>query len=134
MVYRAAYRIRSKRAVMTAARKSRTSAAPSPPLRQVGPVIFGDHATIQRWLTHYWQKLHLPDCELSLLAITQDRKEYMRWTGKRLNSMALGCYCYIPASRASQHIHGRNRTTTQLQTLPSFEGEAAQTRNKMGHC
>jgi hypothetical protein len=61
-------------------------------------VIHGDQATIQRWLTHYWQKLHLPDCELNLLAITQDRKEYMQWTSKRLNILALGCYCYVPAS------------------------------------
>ena len=32
-----------------------------------------------------------------MLAITQDRQEYMRWTGKRLNMLALGCYCYLPA-------------------------------------
>lgn len=95
---------------MVTARKSRTSAAPAPPPRQVGPVICGDHATIQRWLTHYWQKLHLPDCELSLLAITQDRKEYMRWTGKRLNSMALGCYCYVPAPS----LPGRSHKSSSL--------------------
>lgn len=71
--------------------------SPAPPPKQIGPVIHGDQTTIQHWLTHYWQKLQLPDRELSLLAITQDRKEYMRWTGKRLNIMALGCYCYIPA-------------------------------------
>jgi predicted SprT family Zn-dependent metalloprotease len=71
--------------------------SPTPPPRQIGPVIRGNQVTIQHWLTHYWQKLQLPGRELSLLAITQDRKEYMRWTGKRLNSMALGCYCFIPA-------------------------------------
>ncbi len=90
---------------MATARKSTVSAAPAPPPRQVGPVIGGDQATIQYWLTHYWQKLHLSDCELNLLAITQGRKEYMLWTGKRLNSMALGCYCYVPASL----LPGRSR-------------------------
>ncbi len=74
---------------------------PSPPLLQVGPVIHGNEAIISRWLTHYWQKLHLPNNELPLLAITQDRNEYRQWTGKRLNVMALGCYCYLPALSAS---------------------------------
>jgi predicted SprT family Zn-dependent metalloprotease len=95
---------------MVTARKSRTSAAPAPPPRQVGPVIHGNQVTLQRWLTHYWQKLHVPDCELSLLAITQDRKEYMCWTGKRLNTMALGCYCYIPAPS----LPGRSRRASSL--------------------
>jgi predicted SprT family Zn-dependent metalloprotease len=95
---------------MATAGKSTTSAAPAPPPRQVGPVIHGDQATIQRWLTHYWQKLHVSDYELSLLAITQDRKEYMHWTGKRLNTMALGCYCYVPAPS----LPGRSRTSPPL--------------------
>src|SRR5947209_19477771 len=77
---------------MVAARKS---TAPAPPARQVGPIIHASHS-IKDWLTHYWQKLHLPDAELNRLAITQDRQEYMRWTGKRLQSMVLGCYCYLP--------------------------------------
>jgi predicted SprT family Zn-dependent metalloprotease len=70
---------------------------PTPPLAQVEPIIYGDQVILCKWLMHYWHKLAIPDSELSLLAITQDRQEYMRWTGKRLNSMALGCYCYIPA-------------------------------------
>lgn len=73
------------------------SIAPMPPTRQAGPVLSGDQATIQRWLTHYWEKLRLPAHELPLLAITQNRQEFTRWTGKRLNTMALGCYCYLPA-------------------------------------
>ncbi|HEU5229373.1 MAG TPA: hypothetical protein VFU49_16265 [Ktedonobacteraceae bacterium] len=78
------------------------SNVPSPPLRQAQPIIHGDQETLQHWLTHYWQKLKLPDYELPLLALTQDRQEFMRWTGKRLNLMTLGCYCYIPAPAAHQ--------------------------------
>jgi hypothetical protein len=70
---------------------------PVPPLIQAEPIIHGDQAVVWRWLTHYWQKLQLPSQELCLLALTQDRQEYGLWTGKRLNTMALGCYCYIPA-------------------------------------
>ena len=72
---------------------------PAPPPQVELPVIHGDQATLQRWLMYYWQKLNLPETELPLLAITQDRAEYMRWTAKRLNPMTLGCYCYLsPAS------------------------------------
>jgi hypothetical protein len=53
-------------------------------------------------LDFYWQKLHLPERELSCLALTSERREFARWTGKRLNSMALGCYCYLPAPGASR--------------------------------
>jgi predicted RNA-binding Zn-ribbon protein involved in translation (DUF1610 family) len=81
---------------------------PEPPAREDNPVIHGDEATIRRWLTHYWRKLNLPIVELPLLAITQDRREYMTWTGKRLNSLALGCYCYLTfvptISTRSSHI------------------------------
>jgi predicted SprT family Zn-dependent metalloprotease len=74
----------------------RRSTLPAPPPRQAGPVIHGN-PILAHWLTHYWQKLRLPEQELAVLAITQDRQEYMRWTGKRLNLLALGCYCYLPA-------------------------------------
>lgn len=69
---------------------------PTPPPRQAGAIIHGDRA-INDWLDFYWHKLMLPASELDLLAITQDRREFSQWTGKRLNSMALGCYCYLPA-------------------------------------
>jgi predicted SprT family Zn-dependent metalloprotease len=75
--------------------------SPSPPPLSEHPIIHGDQATIQQWLTHYWQKLNLPAAELRLLAITQDRAEYMRWTAKRLNTMTLGCYCYLPPASLS---------------------------------
>jgi hypothetical protein len=80
---------------------ARTSTTPMPPSRQADPIIHGSRE-IAQWLTHYWQKLQLPVQELSRLAITQDRQEYSRWTGKRLNTMVLGCYCYLPA--AHRHL------------------------------
>jgi predicted SprT family Zn-dependent metalloprotease len=52
---------------------------------------------VAHWLDFYWRKLQLPQQELGYLAITQERREFMQWTGKRLNAMALGCYCYLPA-------------------------------------
>ena len=82
---------------------SKRSMAPLPPPKQAEPIIHGDRSTLQHWLMHYWEKLQIPASELRLLAITQDRQEFKQWTGKRLNSMALGCYCYIkPLSVACQ--------------------------------
>lgn len=85
---------------MVAARKP-TRPVPAPPPRQGGAVIHGDKAIFD-WLDFYWHKLQLPAQELSHLAITQDRREFGRWTGKRLNGMALGCYCYLPAPSSSR--------------------------------
>jgi len=78
------------------------------PPGKADPVIHGS-PIISRWLTHYWQKLELPAQELPLLAITQDRQEYMRWTGKRLNILALGCYCYLPAPVAARSLSSKPR-------------------------
>jgi len=116
---------------MVTARKSTVTRppdrVPAPPPRQVGPIIHADH-TIKNWLTHYWQKLNLPANELNRLAITQDRQEYMRWTGKRLQSMVLGCYCYLPdtsppdkVSRPSAHTSTRARKPALARPLPIFE-------------
>src|SRR5438445_10930015 len=96
---------KSKKADMVAARTSRT---PAPPTRQAGPIVHASH-TIDDWLALYWQKLELPAQELPLLAITQDRQEYMRWTGKRLNILALGCYCYLPAAVATRSHSSKPR-------------------------
>lgn len=104
---------------MGAARKS---TAPAPPPRQVGSIIHAS-STIKDWLTHYWQKLNLPTAELSHLAVTQDRQEYGRWTGKRLHTMVLGCYCYLPAPPAPSRIRFRARKAlpSSSQPLPIFE-------------
>lgn len=99
--------IKQRKTVMTTAgqsgRAKRTqttrTALPTPPPCQAGPVIHGDQQTLERWLTHYWQKLQLPATELPLLALTQDRQAFRLWTGKRLHAMVLGCYCYLPAPR-----------------------------------
>ena len=85
---------------MVAARKLARS-VPTPPPRQAGAIVHGEES-ITDWLNYYWHKLRLPAHELSHLAITQDRREFSRWTGKRLNIMALGCYCYLPGPSASR--------------------------------
>jgi hypothetical protein len=79
----------------TAPKHHSRSTIPQPPANHDSVIIHGDRAVLQHWLDHYWRKLALPEQELAALAITQDRQEYMRWTGKRLNLMALGCYCYL---------------------------------------
>ena len=69
--------------------------------------------------------------ELERLAVTQDRQEFMRWTGKRLNIMALGCYCYIPApSTTRSRVLSRKRGSPQ--SLPGF-GEGALAATSTGH-
>jgi predicted SprT family Zn-dependent metalloprotease len=87
-----------RKAFMVAAHKA---SLPAPPPSRVEPIINGT-PQLQHWFMHYWQKLQLPTQELSRLAITQDRREFMRWTGKRLNIMVLGCYCYLPAPVVSR--------------------------------
>jgi predicted SprT family Zn-dependent metalloprotease len=102
---------------MVAAPNAHQHRLPVPPPRQTGPIVHGGH-TIQNWLIYYWQKLQLPLHELNLLAITQDRQEFMRWTGKRLNVMALGCYCYLPASLV-HHASPSTRTQKSARLSPS---------------
>jgi hypothetical protein len=45
---------------------------------------------------HYWRKLNLPPEAADRLAVTDSRQEFALWTGRRLNPLALGCYCYMP--------------------------------------
>jgi hypothetical protein len=69
--------------------------SPIPPSLDQLPLV---HATseVAQWLEHYWRKLQLPDEQRKYLAVTQSRQEFAEWTGRRLNSMVLGCYCYMP--------------------------------------
>ena len=97
---------------MVAAHKS---SLPAPPPRQVEPIINGS-PLIQHWFMHFWQKLQLPTQELSRLAITQDRREYMCWSGKRLNIMVLGCYCYLPAPTISR-MHSQKHKSAQIRSI-----------------
>ncbi len=89
---------------MGTARRSTRLQAPVPPPATAEPILHGNQEVLGQWLKHYWQKLEIPESELPLLAITQDRQEYKCWTGKRLNTMALGCYCYIPAINTSSRL------------------------------
>src|SRR5258708_34413681 len=78
---------------MVAARKP---TVPTPPPRQAEPILFAS-PVVKDWFQHYWQKLNLPAYELSRVAVTQDRREYMRWPGERLHALLLGCSCCLPA-------------------------------------
>lgn len=88
------------------------------------------------WLDHYWRKLKLPPKEAHRLAMTQDRQEFARWTGRRLNPLALGCYCYLPnarpgrvtlaASEISATLTAPTLTRRRVQlALPGFEDAGA---------
>jgi len=104
---------------------------PVPPPRQTEPIINGS-PLIQHWLTHYWQKLQLSTQELSRLAITQDRSEFMRWTGKRLNSLVLGCYCYLPTPTLSQtrsQKPGPAQSRTSVATYHDTRSDASMHRH-----
>jgi hypothetical protein len=67
----------------------------NPPALDELPMVHGT-SEVEQWLAHYWGKLKLPEDQLGHLAITSDRQEFKLWTGRRLNPMALGCYCYLP--------------------------------------
>jgi hypothetical protein len=68
---------------------------PQPPAADDLPLINGSDE-IGRWLDLYWHKLRVPPEQAHHLAVTIDRDEFARWTGRRLNPLALGCYCYLP--------------------------------------
>jgi hypothetical protein len=70
--------------------------APTPPSGEL-PLVHAS-AEVARWLQIYWQKLRIPASQAYFLAVTDSRQEFARWTGRRLNSFALGCYCYLPLS------------------------------------
>src|SRR5947209_5712217 len=108
---------------------ARRASLPVPPPRQAEPIINGS-PLLQHWLTYYWQKLQLPTQELSRLAITQNRQEFMRWTGKRLNIMVLGCYCYLPAPPAPRIRTHKNRPS---QSHSVSVGETASELHAHGH-
>ncbi len=96
-----------------------------PPDPDLLPLINAS-ADVMRWLEHYWDKLRLPASEALRLAVTDDRKDFHRWTGRRLNPLALGCYCYLPtlqssgsSSRATLQAPTATASRRQM-TLPGF--------------
>jgi predicted SprT family Zn-dependent metalloprotease len=82
---------------------SGTRRIPDPPPFSLLPVLHGG-AEIGTWIDHYWSRLGIPGAERRWLAVTQDRQEFARWTGRRLNSLALGCYCYLPQPPGGRRI------------------------------
>ena len=80
---------------------------PYPPARGALPLIHAS-AQVEQWLGVYWRKLKLPPEQLGYLAITTSRQEFAEWTGRRLQSMALGCYCYLPLGGNAGAISEQN--------------------------
>ncbi len=98
--------------------RANRSNAPQPPDVTVLPLVHADEE-VARWLTHYWAKLSLPSVEAQRLAVTGDRSEFHRWTGKRLNPLALGCYCYLPTPRSARHSGADSATLTAPVCVPT---------------
>src|SRR5260370_35171347 len=68
---------------------------PAPPSLDFVPLVHAS-AEVSQWREHYWHRLNLPKSAAERLAVTNNRQEFAVWTGRRLNPMALGCYCYLP--------------------------------------
>ncbi len=88
------------------AKKPQSSLVIEPPALHVLPILHA-HADVLYWLDHYWAKLNLNQMERGRIALTQDRREFARWTGRRLNPLALGCYCYLPGTPEAEHGRGQ---------------------------
>lgn len=90
---------------------------PHPPAREQLPLVNAG-STAAHWLDIYWRKLNLPADQAQYLAITDDRREFAQWTGRRLNTMALGCYCYLPLDDDASESESSVATTSNL-TAPA---------------
>lgn len=95
--------------------------AAEPPAWHLLPIIHAP-GEVERWLDHYWKKLGLPPEEKHYLAITQDRQEYTRWTGRRLNSRALGCYCYLPTATDDAQRSNHAQSMHEPSVSPDLAG------------
>lgn len=92
---------------------------PQPPTLDLLPFVNAS-PEVARWLEHYWHKLKLPAGETQRLAVTDDRREFHLWTGRRLNPLALGCYCYLPnATMGSDDTLNELEPTSSTLTAPS---------------
>lgn len=102
-----------------------TLGTPRPPSRGALPLIHAS-AQVEHWLGHYWRKLQLPREQLSYLAITTDRREFAEWTGRRLQSMALGCYCYLPLGDSGSPASDAVEVATEMGAAPSAQAHDGQ--------
>lgn len=87
------------------------------------PLIHGT-PQVEQWLAYYWKKLKLPADQLRFLAITMNRQEFAAWTGRRLQSMALGCYCYLPLADGDEATAGQ-RTAPGITEVATEERTAS---------
>ena len=109
-------------------RKTQRALSVNPPQTDHLPLV-NANPDVAHWLTHYWRKLNLPESEAYRLAVTDDRQEFARWTGRRLNPLALGCYCYLPnassarmAASAAANLTAPASTPIRIQpALPGFD-------------
>jgi len=101
-------------------RKTNRNRPPQPPALDSLPLLNASDDVL-RWLDHYWHKLRLPLDQAHYLGLTQDRREFAEWTGRRLNPLALGCYCYLPLSHEADGGDGialDYEASTATQTAP----------------
>jgi predicted SprT family Zn-dependent metalloprotease len=123
------WRVLPHRRTAPMARKNSNTRPPQPPARGDLPLV---HASgdVSHWLAHYWQKLRLPDDQRHFLAVTQDRGEFAAWAGRRLNSFALGCYCYLPlpGEADEDRILDYEAAASATLTAPTIAPDRAQLR------
>jgi predicted SprT family Zn-dependent metalloprotease len=103
------------------ARNSTRYHPPAPPALGELPLIRASD-DVAKWLEHYWRKLDLPAEAADRLAVTDSRQEFAVWTGRRLNPLALGCYCYLPLPAADQDDSGEEPEL--LNAVPAAYGVA----------
>lgn len=94
------------------AKTSREHRRAAPPALDLLPLVHASEEVAQ-WLEHYWHKLQLPRDVADRLAVTDDRQEFALWTGRRLNPMALGCYCYLP-NASGETLEGEHDDAPEL--------------------
>lgn len=112
------------RAAHTMTKKSDRYRLPHAPSLDELPLINAS-AEAAHWLDHYWRKLKLPAGETRRLAMTEDRQEFAHWTGRRLNPLALGCYCYLPNAGLESETAAASKSAATL-TAPALRRDRAQ--------
>lgn len=109
------------------ARQTPRYQSPTPPPLDHLPLVHTS-AEVAQWLEHYWHKLNLPHEAAARLAVTTDRQEFAVWTGRRLNPLALGCYCYLPNASGGEAEIGCGQGAPQLNSEPTAPVTSTATR------